>query len=65
VLERFYRSDSTRPVAGSGTCLAVVAQPVKAHAGTIEVVEAAVGNTITVTFPMSPLLVPCNQDAET
>ncbi len=58
VFERFYRSDSTRPVAGSGIGLAVVAQLVKAHAGTVELVDSTVGTTITVTFPMSPPLIP-------
>ena len=58
VFERFYRSDSSRPVAGSGIGLAVVAQLVKAHGGTVELVDSTVGTTITVTFPMSPPLVP-------
>lgn len=58
VFERFYRSDSTRPVAGSGIGLAVVAQLVKAHGGTVELVDSTVGTTIIVTFPMSPPLVP-------
>ncbi len=58
VFERFYRGESTRPVAGSGIGLAVVAQLVKAHGGTVDLVESTVGTTITVTFPMSPRLVP-------
>ncbi len=56
--ERFYRSDSTRPVAGSGIGLAVVAQLLKAHGGAVALVESIVGTTITVMFPMSPLHVP-------
>ncbi len=58
MFERFYRSESTRPVAGSGIGLTVVAQLVKAHAGTVELVDSTVGTAITVTFPMSPPLVP-------
>ena len=53
VFERFYRSNSTRPVAGSGIGLAVVAQLVKAHGGTVKLVDSTVGTTITVTFPIS------------
>ena len=59
VFERFYRSVSTRPVAGSGIGLAVVALLVKAHGGTVELVDSTVGTTITVTFPMAPPPVPC------
>ena len=58
VFERFYRSESTRLVAGSGIGLAVVAQLVKAHGGTVDLAESTVGTTITVTFPMSPQPVP-------
>lgn len=58
VFERFFRSDSTRPVAGSGIGLAVVAQLVKAHGGTVDLAESTVGTTITVTFPMSPQPLP-------
>ena len=56
VFERFYRSDSSRPVAGSGIGLAVVAQLVKAHGGTVQIVDSVVGTTITVTFPTAPQL---------
>lgn len=56
--ERFFRGDSARPVAGSGIGLAVVAQLVKAHGGTVDLAESTVDTTITVTFPMSPRLVP-------
>jgi signal transduction histidine kinase len=55
VFERFYRSDASRPVAGSGIGLAVVAQLVKAHGGTVKLVDSTVGTTITVTFPISLL----------
>ena len=58
VFERFYRSDSTRPVASSGIGLAVVAQLVQAHGGTVELVDSTVGTTVTVTFPTSSLLAP-------
>ena len=51
VFERFYRSDSTRPVAGSGIGLAVVAQLVKAHDGTVGLVDSTAGTTIAATFP--------------
>ncbi len=51
VFERFYRGESTRPVAGSGIGLAVVAQLVKAHGGTVELADTATGTTIVATFP--------------
>ncbi|MBI4884461.1 MAG: ATP-binding protein [Actinobacteria bacterium] len=51
IFERFYRGESTRPVAGSGVGLAVVAQLVKAHGGTVELVDTPVGTTIRATFP--------------
>jgi two-component system sensor histidine kinase BaeS len=51
VFERFYRGDSTRPVAGSGIGLAVVAQLVKAHGGTVAVIDTTTGTTIAATFP--------------
>ena len=51
VFERFYRGESTRPVAGSGIGLAVVAQLVKAHDGTVEIVDTPTGTTIAATFP--------------
>ena len=53
VFERFYRSEAARPVAGSGIGLAVVAQLVKAHGGSVELVDSEVGTTIAVTFPTS------------
>ncbi len=51
VFERFYRSDSSRLIAGSGIGLAVVAQLVKAHRGTVELVDTPIGTTIAATFP--------------
>ena len=51
VFERFYRSETARPIAGSGIGLAVVAQLVKAHGGTVELVDTKIGTTIAVTFP--------------
>jgi signal transduction histidine kinase len=51
VFERFYRSDSARPVAGSGIGLAVVAQLVKAHGGTVALTDTITGTTIAATFP--------------
>jgi two-component system sensor histidine kinase BaeS len=51
VFERFYRSESTRTVAGSGIGLAVVAQLVKAHGGTVEIIDSAAGTTVAATFP--------------
>ena len=51
VFERFYRSEAVRPIAGSGIGLAVVAQLVKAHDGSVELVDTTVGTTIAVTFP--------------
>jgi two-component system sensor histidine kinase BaeS len=53
VFERFYRGDSTRPVAGSGIGLAVVAQLVKAHGGTVELIETTTGTTIAATLPLA------------
>ncbi len=53
VFDRFYRSDAARPVAGSGIGLAVVAQLVKAHDGSVELVDTKIGTTIAVTFPIS------------
>jgi two-component system sensor histidine kinase BaeS len=53
VFERFYRSEAARPIAGSGIGLAVVAQLVKAHGGSVELVDSNVGTTIVVTFPIS------------
>ena len=55
VFERFYRSEAARPIAGSGIGLAVVAQLVKAHDGTVELVDTNIGTTIAVTFPTSLL----------
>lgn len=51
VFDRFYRGESTRSVAGSGIGLAVVAQLVKAHRGSINLVDTPTGTTIAVTFP--------------
>ena len=51
VFERFYRGASARPVAGSGIGLAVVAQLVKAHGGSVGLVDSPTGTTIAVTFP--------------
>jgi signal transduction histidine kinase len=55
IFERFYRGESTRLLAGSGVGLAVVAQLVKAHGGSVELVDAPTdappGTTIAVTFP--------------
>jgi two-component system sensor histidine kinase BaeS len=51
VFERFYRGESTRSMAGSGIGLAVVAQLVKAHHGSVELVDTLAGTTIAVTFP--------------
>ncbi len=51
VFERFYRSDATRSVVGSGIGLAVVDQLVKAHGGSVGLVDTSSGTTITATFP--------------
>lgn len=51
VFERFYRGESTRPMAGSGIGLAVVAQLTKAHGGKVELVDTPNGTTIAATFP--------------
>jgi len=53
VFERFYRSEAARPIAGSGIGLAVVAQLVRAHDGSVELIDTEVGTTIAVTFPIS------------
>ena len=53
VFERFYRSEASRPIAGSGIGLAVVAQLVKAHDGSVALVDTKTGTTIAVTFPIS------------
>lgn len=53
VFERFYRGESTRPVAGSGIGLAVVDQLVRAHGGTVALEEPADGTAIRVDFPPS------------
>jgi len=55
VFDRFFRSDATRQVAGSGIGLAVVAQLVKAHDGSVELADTTTGTTIAVTFPVSAL----------
>ncbi len=59
VFERFYRSDRTRHIAGSGIGLAVAHQLVNAHHGTITIdspssVETAQGTTIRVRIPTNP-----------
>ena len=51
IFERFYRGESTRPMAGSGIGLAVVAQLTKAHGGKVELVDTPSGTTIGVSFP--------------
>lgn len=51
VLERFYRAEPTRHVAGSGIGLAVVHQLVHAHGGTITIDDTATGATLVVTLP--------------
>ncbi|MEO8264244.1 MAG: HAMP domain-containing sensor histidine kinase [Ilumatobacteraceae bacterium] len=51
VFERFYRGNVTRPVAGSGIGLAVVAQLVKAHGGTVVLVDTSTGTAVEATFP--------------
>jgi len=53
VFERFYRADATRSVAGSGIGLAVVAQLVKAHNGTVEIIDTTTGATVVVAFPIA------------
>lgn len=58
VLERFYRAELTRHIAGSGIGLAVVNQLVSAHGGTITVADAAPGATFVVTVPRSGSPVP-------
>jgi signal transduction histidine kinase len=51
VFERFYRGDSTRPIAGSGIGLAVVNQLVKAQGGSVELADTDRGTTVVVTVP--------------
>lgn len=51
VFERFYRSESSRPIAGSGIGLAVVAQLVKAHGGTVELDDTTAGTAMKASFP--------------
>lgn len=51
IFERFYRGESTRPMAGSGIGLAVVAQLTRAHGGKVELIDTPSGTTIAVTFP--------------
>ncbi len=53
VFERFYRADTARTTAGSGIGLAVVAQLVAAHHGTVTVEPVPDGTTICVTLPLS------------
>ncbi len=51
VFERFYRSETTRPIAGSGVGLAVVDQLVTAHGGSVSITDTSIGTTIVVTMP--------------
>jgi two-component system sensor histidine kinase BaeS len=51
VFERFYRGDTARHIAGSGIGLAVVAQLVTAHHGTVQIADTPSGTTVTVTLP--------------
>ena len=55
VFERFYRADAARTMAGSGIGLAVVAQLVATHNGTVTVEPASAGTTIRVVLPKSSL----------
>lgn len=57
VLERFYRAEPTRHIAGSGIGLAVVHQLVHAHGGTITIGDSAPGATFVVTLPASSAVV--------
>jgi two-component system sensor histidine kinase BaeS len=53
VFERFWRSDSARGVAGRGIGLAVVAEIVRAHDGTVIADDSALGGArLTVTLPL-------------
>ena len=54
VFERFYRASDTRSLAGSGIGLAVVDQLVRAHGGTVGIVDGASGTTIEVELPATP-----------
>ena len=53
IFERFYRSELTRNINGSGIGLAVVDQLTKAHHGTIAVDATRPGTTIRVSLPVS------------
>lgn len=53
VFERFYRAETARSTAGSGIGLAVVAQLVAVHHGTVALVPVPAGTTIRVTLPAS------------
>ena len=52
IFERFYRSDATRQIAGTGIGLAVVKQLVQAHRGTVEIPERTGGTTVVVRLPL-------------
>lgn len=52
VFERFYRSESSRPIAGSGIGLAVVDQLARAHGGRVAIAESDHGAEVVVTLPV-------------
>ena len=54
VFERFYRATSSRTTAGTGIGLAVVDQLVRAHDGTVSIVDSPKGTTIEVELPATP-----------
>ena len=54
VFERFYRATSSQTTAGTGIGLAVVDQLVRAHDGTVSIVDSPKGTTIEVELPATP-----------